>query len=415
MSEKVHIIGAGIAGLHCADLLRQQGVPVCVHERSAKVGGRMQTDNVDSFQVDRGFHVMQTGYEYAGKIIDWDDLSARSFSPGAKVLRLVGGRLRLDTYADPFRAPLAAIRALGAEKWSDLLRVAKLRLSLSRRGPQMAFAGGDGSTHDYLRSLGFSDDIVRRFFRPLFAGIFLESELSTSERMFRFVFCSMARGAMVLPELGIQSLPEQMARRVGRENIRLRSEARAISSTQLRLGGQVLSASQVIIAHPGEEDGLDRTVWTVHFDAARSPVPGGYLVLNGDYQLGETAIAHLAVPSDVQPNYAPHGRSLVTVTVVGDAAEALGIFDRESLLARVRTELASWFPQSAHWAALAVQKTTAALPARGAGSDLQASTQIRSGEIIRCGDHALHASVEGAVRSAKAAALEAVKRLAAAE
>ncbi|MFT5130077.1 MAG: phytoene dehydrogenase-like protein [Rhodothermales bacterium] len=412
MRKTVHIIGAGIAGLHCADLLRRRGIEVLIHESSDRVGGRMRTDHIKGFLIDHGFHVMQSGYERVRQQVDFAALNARAFSPGARVIRMIDGRPRVHTYADPFQAPLTALSALRTEKFFDLIRIARLRRALLRRSSDAAFLGGDGSTRDYLRSLGFTAAFVHRFLRPLFAGIFLESELATSERMFRFVFAAMAQGQMLLPENGIQAMPEQLAGRVGRDKICFGVEARANGPEEIMLGSVVSAAAQVILAHPEpEEEGRRRSVWTVHLDADHSPVPGGFLVLNGDYELGKTLIAHLAIPSDVQPSYAPPGRSLVTVTVVGDAAEAMGLSTPDAVAGRVRTELAGWFPESACWSTLAIQKISAALPAREAGSDLRAIAEVAPDDLIRCGDHSLHGSVEGAVRSAESAALETIRRL----
>src|SRR5689334_14337336 len=41
--ERVAVVGAGIAGLHCAYRLQQSGVDVTVYEAANRVGGRMFT------------------------------------------------------------------------------------------------------------------------------------------------------------------------------------------------------------------------------------------------------------------------------------------------------------------------------------------------------------------------------------
>ena len=90
------------------------------------------------------------------------------------------------------------------------------------------------------------------------------------------------------------------------------------------------------------------------------------MLLNGDVKLNNGLIAHLAVPSDIQPTYAPPGRSLVTVTVVGERADAAGYTDAASVEAGVRKELAQWFPSSSpEWRLLATQHIEHALPEVG--------------------------------------------------
>ena len=51
----VVVVGAGLAGLSAATRLSDAGLDVVVLEASDGVGGRMHTDRVDGFLLDRGF------------------------------------------------------------------------------------------------------------------------------------------------------------------------------------------------------------------------------------------------------------------------------------------------------------------------------------------------------------------------
>ena len=408
----VHIIGSGISGLRCAEVLLESGLDVKIYEKSERIGGRMKTDIVDGFLLDRGFHVMQTGYPHSISKIDFESLGSKAFSPGARIIKNVGGKPKITTYSDPFRRPLSSLRLLGAERWSDLIGMAKLRLSLSRMDTKKMFSGGDASTYEYLRQSGLSNSFIDRLLRPLFSGIFLESKLDTSERLFRFIFSSMSRGDMVLPRKGVGAYPNYLAEKVGLERISLSTSAFADDSTTITIDGQKKTVDQVVVAHPtpSEEKSM-RMVWTVYFDSPRSPAPGKFLLLNGDYQLGKTAIAHMAVPSDVQPSYAPEGRSLVVATIVGDAADSLNLNNAEAVESRARKEIEQWFPDCKNWKTLDVQQINAALPSHGGGANLSFFRSISENEIITCGDHMTHASMQGAVNSAETAASEAIRRI----
>ena len=81
----VLIVGAGLAGLTCALRLHEAGIPVQVIEASDGVGGRVRTDEVEGFLLDRGFQVYLSAYPEAGKLLDLDALGLRPFSPGALV------------------------------------------------------------------------------------------------------------------------------------------------------------------------------------------------------------------------------------------------------------------------------------------------------------------------------------------
>ena len=408
----VHIIGSGISGLRCAEMLLEFGLEVKIYEKSEKIGGRMRTDLVDGFLLDRGFHVMQTGYPHSKSKIDFKALDARSFNPGARIVNIAGGKPRISTYADPFRRPLSSLRLLGAERWSDLIGMAKMRISLSRMDIKNTFNQGDASTYEYLRSFGLSDSFIDRLLRPLFAGIFLESKLDTSERLFRFIFSSMSKGDMVLPRDGVAAYPNYLAKSIGFERISLSSSAHADDPVTINIGGHRKIVDQVVVAHtPPSEEKLMRGVWTVYFDSPRSPFPGKFLLLNGDYEIGKNAIAHMAVPSDVQPSYAPEGRSLVVATIVGDAADSLNLSNGKEIESRARKEIEQWFPDCENWNTLDVQYISAALPSHGAGTDLSYSKSFDENGIIYCGDHIAHATMQGAINSAESAAKEAIRRI----
>lgn len=408
----VHIIGSGISGLRCAEILLESGLDVKIYEKSERIGGRMKTDIVDGFLLDRGFHVMQTGYPHSISKIDFKALEAKAFNPGTRIIKTVSGKPKITTYSDPFRRPLSSLRLLGAERWSDLIGMAKLRLSLSRRDIKKTFSGGDASTYEYLRQSGLSDSFIDRLLRPLFAGIFLESKLDTNERLFRFIFSSMSRGDMVLPSKGVGAYPNHLAKKIGLERIYLSTSAFADDSTTIIIDGQRRTVDQVVVAHPSPaEEKTMKAVWTVYFDSPKSPAPGKFLLLNGDYELGKTAIAHVAVPSDVQPSYAPEGRSLVVATIVGDAADSLNLNNAEAVESRAREEIRRWFPDCENWRTLDVQHINAALPSHGAGTDLLFSRPINEDGIIACGDHMAHASMQGAINSAEKAANEVIRRI----
>ena len=54
-------MGAGLAGLSAARTLHQAGVSFVLLEASDGYGGRVRTDNVDGFLLDRGFQIFLSG------------------------------------------------------------------------------------------------------------------------------------------------------------------------------------------------------------------------------------------------------------------------------------------------------------------------------------------------------------------
>lgn len=104
VSVSVAVVGAGLAGLACARTLTRAGVSVAILEASDGIGGRVRTDMVEGFRLDRGFQVFFTAYPEAGAALDYATLGLRAFAPGAAV-RIDG---RFCTVMDPLRRPQAA-------------------------------------------------------------------------------------------------------------------------------------------------------------------------------------------------------------------------------------------------------------------------------------------------------------------
>lgn len=84
-SPDVVVVGAGVAGLAAARTLSQAGLAVQLHEAADDVGGRVRTDTVDGFLLDRGFQIFLTSYPEARAVLDYDALDLQPFYAGASV------------------------------------------------------------------------------------------------------------------------------------------------------------------------------------------------------------------------------------------------------------------------------------------------------------------------------------------
>lgn len=80
-----------------------------VLEAGDGVGGRVRTDRVDGFLLDRGFQIFLTSYPEAQEALDYAALDLRPFYAGALV-RWSGGFHRV---ADPLRCAAAAAAGWG--------------------------------------------------------------------------------------------------------------------------------------------------------------------------------------------------------------------------------------------------------------------------------------------------------------
>ena len=227
----VVIVGAGLAGLSCAVALHEAGVDVVVLEASDGVGGRVRTDRIDGFLVDRGVQVALTAYPELVRQFDLDALELQRFDPGALVWRQGKG----SAVSDPFRLPTTTVSTLLSPIGSvgDKLRIARLRARLRRVDPAQLLAGDDVTTVTALRGAGFSETVIQRFFRPLVGGIQLDPDLGDSRRMFDVIFRMLADGDAAVPAGGMQEIPHQLASQLPAGTVRLGATVASTTRTPL--------------------------------------------------------------------------------------------------------------------------------------------------------------------------------------
>src|SRR5687768_15293865 len=95
----VVVVGAGLSGLAAAARLQEAGLDAVVVEQSDGVGGRVRTDVVDGFRLDRGFQLLNPSYPEAARLLDLDALDLRPFPAGVTVCSSSGRH----TLGDPRR------------------------------------------------------------------------------------------------------------------------------------------------------------------------------------------------------------------------------------------------------------------------------------------------------------------------
>ena len=393
----VIIVGAGLAGLSCAVQLHESGHRVEIHEASDGVGGRVRSDVVDGFTLDRGFQVALTAYPEMHRQLDMDALDLHAFEPGALVWRNGKG----SVVSDPFRRPSSLVSTATAPIGNplDKVRIARLRARLRRVHPARLLAADDITTAAALDADGFSSMMVDRFFRPLVGGIQLDPELSDSRRMFDIIFRMLADGDSVVPSAGMQAIPDQLAARLPEGTVHLGHRVAATSSASVRLdSGDEIKAATVVVATDGPtaNDLLDigevesKAAGCVYFSAAAAPTDTKCVVLDGT---GAGPVLNVAVMSNVAPEYAPAGRHLIAAALPGRA--------EGDLEAAARTQLRGWWGnQVDEWGHLATYRIPHGQPRQAPPFSPKQAVQLDDGRFV-CGDHRDTASIQGALYSGR--------------
>lgn len=398
-TKKIYIVGAGISGLIAARTLEEKGYAPVILEASDAPGGRVKTDKVSGVVLDHGFQVLLTAYPQAKKHLDYPALRLKYFEPGALIFsergaHRIGDPLRdISSLIPTVFAPVGSI----ADKW----KIFTLSRSLKRKAVADIFKAPEQTTLEYLQQYGFSEAIIRTFFKPFFTGIFLEEDLRTSSRMFEFVFKMFSQGYAALPVDGIGAIPTQLAGSLTASQIRFQHPVRRIGAGQVTLeDGQTLESDATLVTVPFDaETGElrpDDVLWkhcdNLYFTVAKRTFSEGIIGLVA------------AEASLVNNLYYPFGQSvgeepLLSVTVVKDHG-----LDRETLCQQVRKDLKNYCRIDAG-ALIKHYQIKRALPdLSDVRMELSPGISQSGNGIFRAGDYLLAGSLNAAMASGEAAA-----------
>ncbi|WP_062647596.1 NAD(P)/FAD-dependent oxidoreductase [Streptomyces maremycinicus] len=444
----VVVVGAGVAGLSAAHRLASAGVTTAVLEAAQCVGGRMSTEKVDGFRLDRIGQLLSTAYPELALTPGLDALTLRPFAPGV-LLHSDGRHHRAGAQAGAgsARGALHAVRALASVPRPGALprpraggspaaqvrpapppRVragaplgtavdqARLGAALTRLAVTPAerlMRRPEAPAAQALAARGLPARTIDGFLRPLLAALLCDPDLTTSSRCADLALRAFAAGRLSLPEGGAEVLPELLARTLPPGTVHTGVRVTSVSTTSVttaehgefrcravlvatdaRTAAELLPGLRVPDFHP---------VTVVHHTTDDPPETGASLLLDADRG---GPVAHTAVVSRVDPARAPAGRALISTTVLGTPPPGVDT--------AVRVHLSRLYGTStARWETLAVHHTAEAVPAMRAPHDLRRAVRLLAGLYV-CGDHRDTSTVQGALHSAHRAAAAIVSDLGAA-
>ncbi len=404
MKPTITIIGAGIAGLTAAVYLHQKGFKIQILEASDRVGGRIKTDLVNGFRLDRGFQVLLTEYPETKALLDYNKLSLKRFLPGATVL-YDGGQFEI---ADPFRRPSALLATVFAPVGSlkDKINTFFLKNKLIKISIPKIFNQQAQTTQNQLQKYGFSDKMISRFYKPFFSGIFLENDLQTSSNMFDFVMKMFSEGDAAIPELGMEEIPKQLLAMLPENSVIYNTKVIKIDGQKITTyNNEVFQAEKIIIAteatgfaknYISETKTKSQQVTNVYFEAKIAPTKKAVVVLNASEN--RKWVTNLTVMTNISIKYAPDGKILIAVSCNG-----IPDIDDTKLSENIKNELKTWYGnQVDNWKLIKVYRIPYALPNQDSVRNELSKSELQiNPNLYICGDHLLNGSINAAMKSGR--------------
>ncbi len=348
-SADVVVVGAGLAGLCAARRLCIARMDVAVVEASDGVGGRVRTDDVDGYLLDRGFQLYNPAYPEGRRVLDHRRLHLQPFAPG--VIVALSGRRRARV-ADPRRRPSWAVSSALAPigRPVDKARLTTMAMSDVRRPAADLLAAEETTTRAALRARGISDRAVDRLVRPFFAGTFLEDELETSSRFFDLLLRTFVRGTPSVPATGMGDIPRQLVDHwLTPDRVHINAPVAAVSPSAITLadGRSVKTRAVIVATDPRTASALlpslpvpaMRSVTTYYHVTDETLLDGdGVLVVDGERR---GPVVSTVPISNAARAYAPTGSTLVSSSVLGLHTDGDEAAVRKHLATLVRHRYAS--------------------------------------------------------------------------
>jgi phytoene dehydrogenase-like protein len=418
LEATIVVVGAGLAGLCCTRRLQREGCNVHLYEATESVGGRLRTDVVDGFRLDRGFQVLMTAFPALRKELDVEQLDLQPFDPGA--LMIWDGALY--PFSDPFRKRKNLIQTAfsGIISPRDKLKLLKLRRLIMGLDLTDVFLLPDCSTADYLTGFGFSLQFIDNFARPVFGGIFLQRGLETSARMFGFIFKMLMEGAAAVPAGGMNAIPRQISGDLAENTLHLARPVVGLLRDRDRVTGIVLAdgsevpADVVVVATPADIaahlTGIQlpeekRSATCLYFEIPKAFTASKSVMFFADpnkFAGGNSLVNNATIITNIAPSYAPEGKHLLSVSVIGEPR-----LTDEQMVSRARREIGSHFKDAnaEEWRVIRIYRISWAQFSQPTGifdrlptAETDVPGLILSGEII------CNSSIQGAMEAGQKAA-----------
>ena len=406
---KIHIIGGGVCGLIAAKTLEDQGFSPIILEATNSVGGRVKTDLIEGYQLDHGFQVLLTAYPAAQKFLNFKALDLQNFLPGASIFKegkenQIGDPLR--DFSLLFQTVFSSLIPL-----KDKVKILQLNIQLKKKEITAIFEEKEKTTLQYLQDFSFSDEVITQFFKPFFSGIFLETQLETSSRMFEFVYKMFGTGNAAVPKAGIQAIPDQLKNQLKTTEILFNTKAKSVIDGQITLeDGTILESdftimatdSTALLSNSSKKSIKWKSCFTLYFETEKRVIAKPLIGLLPE----ENSLINNLFYNTSLKTARNGGKELLSVTVVDNH----GLKGNE-LTQKVKSELKEHFNIDVlRW--IKTYEIPKALPdLKEIKYTLTATESRYSEKIFLAGDTLVNGSLNAAMLSGEHVALEVIKTI----
>lgn len=405
LNQKIVIAGAGIGGLSAGVYLKRAGYSnITFIESTDRPGGRLKTDIIDGYTLNRGFNFINTRYKYLSEIVDFGKLNLKYLKQGAIIFK--GGKLK--KIIAPFKKSFFVINILFSDfgSFKDKVRMIKKRIELDQTDEDEIFEKFELKSSSYLRKKGFSSKIINYFFKPYFSAFMKEDDLSSSRRLLDYLFSIHIKGKNAIPAKGNEAIIEDLLNQLKDSEFILNCSALDFKDNLVSLSdGRNLECDIFIIAtkrdglyskfkHVGKELSF-RSSTCIYFSADNKPIKDAMICVNAN---DPKLINNVVVLTNISKQFAPKNKELICVTLNGMAKA-----DELILEAEVKHELRKAFgDQVDTWKLLKIYRNEFSMPNQDIVFGKRRIMDLKLDKnIYTCGDHLLYGTKDAAVKSGK--------------
>lgn len=373
------VVGAGLAGMSAAITLQKEGAEVAVLEASDRVGGRVASDVIDGFILDRGFQLINANYSEI-KRGNYLDGIAFQVAPRTVGVSSADGITRLGD-------PRSALRSTFSKKTGSALAKVNFLKYLATKPRQ------NESVEDHLLRTG-TDDLYQKVLKPFLQGVFLAEPSQVSAVIGREVIASFINGRSGIPSSGVGEFASRMADQI--KDLRFNTQVEELDSKGVVTNQGRISAAGVILATDlttagqlleAQEIGRLARSTTWYHSTPLSPTDNAELIVDSQ---ARGPVVNSIVISNLSRTYAPSGQHLISSTTIKHSSES-----------EVRRHLTQmWGVTTEEWRFLAKYEINSALPLFEPGYKKRKAVKIEK-NVYCAGDYLESPSQNGALLSGR--------------